>query len=261
MPNSVSDLESSITNPTFTELDAGTLCRGAAVLGLKLERSQVCMFQRYYRALVEWNFRMNLTAVTEWEQVQRRHFLDSLSLSALIETYRLEECRFIDVGSGAGLPGIPIKIAFTGMTGTLLDATSKRVRFLEHVVDTLPLTGLQARHARAEELARLPGLREQFDLVVSRAVAPMPVLAELTLPFCRPGGYVAVHKTSSAADEIEEATYAIDTLGGAVIDTVKIDPDDSDSKRLLLVIAKVAPTPEVYPRRPGIPSKRPLSNR
>lgn len=203
---------------------------------------------------------MNLTAVTEWEQVQWRHFLDSLSLSAVIETYNLEECRFVDVGSGAGLPGIPIRIAFPGMTGTLLDATGKRVRFLEHVIDTLPLSDLEARHGRAEELARLPELREQFDLVVSRAVAPMSVLAELTLPFCRPGGYVAVHKTSSSADEIEDAGYAIDTLGGEVRDTFKTELDDSDFGRLLLVIAKVSPTPDRYPRRPGIPSKRPLSS-
>ena len=203
---------------------------------------------------------MNLTAVSEWEHVQRRHFLDSLTLSAVIETYQLEECRFIDVGSGAGLPGIPIKIAFPGLTGTLLDATSKKVRFLEHVIDTLPLAGLEARHGRAEEIALLPELREQFDLVVSRAVAPMPVLAELTLPFCRPGGYVAVHKTLSAADEIEESGYAIKTLGGEVRDTIEIDPGDSDSGRLLLIIAKVGPTPATYPRRSGIPSKRPLSN-
>lgn len=229
-------------------------------MGVTLERSQVCMFQRYYHALLEWNSRMNLTTVTEWEQVQRRHFLDSLSLSAVIETYNLEECRFVDVGSGAGLPGIPVRIAFPGMTGTLLDATSKKVRFLEHVIDTLPLSDLEARHGRAEELARLPELREQFDLVVSRAVAPMSVLAELTLPFCRPGGYVAVHKTLSSADEIEDAGYAIDTLGGEVRETLNVDLDDSDTGRLLLIVAKIAPTPDGYPRRPGIPSKRPLSS-
>ena len=218
------------------------------------------MFRRYYRLLLEWNSRMNLTTITEWEQVQRRHFLDSLSLSSVIESHNLEECRFIDVGSGAGLPGIPIKIAFPDMTGTLLDATSKKVRFLRHVVETLPLAGLEAHHGRAEELARLPELREQFDLVVSRAVAPMSVLAELSLPFCRPGGLVVVHKTSSAAVEIEEASYAIHTLGGEIQDTVKFDLDGSDSGRLLLVIAKVGPTPEGFPRRSGIPAKRPLSH-
>ena len=260
MPNSVSDLDSLNTDPPVTRLDAQTLRRGAADLGLVIEQSQVCMFQRYYHTLLEWNSRMNLTAVTGWEQVQRRHFLDSLSLSTVIEANKLEVCRFIDVGSGAGLPGIPMKIAFPCMTGTLLDATGKKVQFLRHVVDTLSLSGLEARHGRAEELARLPELREQFDLVVSRAVAPMSVLAELTLPFCRPGGFVAVHKTSTAADEIEEARHAIHTLGGEVREPFKFDLDDSESSRLLLVVAKVDLTPERYPRRSGIPSKRPLSN-
>ena len=249
------------TNLVHTPLDAEILRRGAADLNIPLDRTQVCQFHRYYRALVEWNAKINLTTVTEWEQVQRRHFLDSLSLAPLIKAQNLEECRFIDVGSGAGLPGVPVKVAFPGMTGTLLDATSKKVRFLEHVVDTLPLTGLEARHGRAEELAHLPELREQFDLVVSRAVAPMPALAELTLPFCRPGGYVAVHKTSTAAEEIEEAGHAIDTLGGEVIDRLEINQNDPDSGQLLLVIAKTGTTPEAYPRRPGIPSKRPLSSR
>ena len=119
-----------------------------------IEQSQVCMFQRYYHTLLEWNSRMNLTAVTGWEQVQSRHFLDSLSLSTVIEAYKLEECRFIDVGSGAGLPGIPMKIAFPGMTGTLLDATGKKVQFLSHVVDTLSSVRLEARHGRAEDSAR-----------------------------------------------------------------------------------------------------------
>ncbi len=248
-------------NQSVTPLDAGTLCQGADGLGLTLDGAQVRLFQEYYHALLEWNSRMNLTTVTGWEQVQSRHFLDSLTLSAVIAKHRLESVRFIDVGSGAGLPGIPIRIAFPGMTGTLLDATRKKVRFLEHVIGALPLSGIEARHGRAEELARIPELREQFDLVVSRAVAPMPILAELTLPFCRPGGCVAVHKTSTAADEIEEAKYAISTLGGEITDSLEIDQDDSDSERLLLVIAKVNPTPQGYPRRPGIPSKRPLSNR
>lgn len=241
---------------TSARLDAETLCRGATDLRLSLADTQVCAFRRYYRALIEWNSKMNLTAVTEWEQVQQRHFLDSLSLSLVVEPNKLESCRFVDVGSGAGLPGIPLKIAYPGMTGTLLDATAKRVHFLSHVIDTLPLTGVEVRHGRAEDLARLPDLREQFDLVLARAIAPMPVLAELTLPFCRPGGHVVVHKTTGAAGEIEKARYAIDTLGGEIRDFIGSDPD---SGRRLLVIAKVGPTPDGYPRRPGIPAKRPLS--
>lgn len=255
----VSDLNSLKSDPSVEHLDAETLCRGAASLGLTLDDTRVDMFRRYYHALLEWNSRMNLTAVTGWEQVQRRHFLDSLSLSCVVETCHLEEGRFIDVGSGAGLPGIPMRIAFPRMNGVLLDATSKKVRFLSHMIESLPLTGLEARHGRAEELAHLPDFREQFDLVVSRAVAPMPVLAELTLPFCRPGGHVVVHKTESAVVEIDEARYAIDTLGGEVRDTISIDSGDSDSGRLLFVVAKVGPTPAGFPRRSGMPSKRPLS--
>lgn len=255
----VSDRMPLQTNLAHTPLDAKILCRGADDLGLPLEPTQVCEFRRYYRALLEWNAIMNLTSVTDWEQVQRRHFLDSLSLAPVIRTHNLEKCRFIDIGSGAGLPGIPMKIAFPSMTGTLVDATAKKVRFLKSVIDTLKLRGVEALHGRSEELARLPGLREQFDLVVARAVAPMPVLAELTLPFCRPGGHVVVHKTSSAAGEIEESRYAIDTLGGEIRDFIVTDHDGSDSGRLLLVVAKVGPSPEGYPRRSGIPAKRPLS--
>ena len=226
----------------------------------RLTGTQVCQFQRYYRALVEWNAKINLTTVTEWEQVQRRHFLDSLSLAPLIKALNLEGCRFIDIGSGAGLPGIPLKVALPGMTGTLLDATAKRVGFLRSVIETLPLSDVEARHGRAEDMARRPDLRERFDLVVARAVAPMSVLAELTLPFCRPGGYVVAHKTSGAADEIEEARYAIDTLGGAIQGVVEADKGDPDSGRVLVVVAKTGPTPDGYPRRSGIPAKRPLSH-
>ena len=294
----VSHRKSSRANLVHTPLDASILSRGAAGLGISLDRTQVCQFRRYYRALIEWNAKMNLTAVTEWEQVQRRHFLDSLSLSRVIATHNLENCRFIDIGSGAGLPGIPLKIAFPGMTGVLVDSTAKRVRFLRYVIDQLKAghvkhnrrlnesvvaSGMEpaetkaggegelsARHGRAEALARLPDMRERFDLVVARAVAPMPVLAELTLPFCRPGGYVAVHKTSRAIDEIADARHAIDTLGGEVIGIQsapsravgtgldKSDWDGSDSGRVLVVVAKVGSTPDRYPRRPGIPAKRPL---
>ena len=180
------------------------------------------MFQRYYHTLLEWNSRMNLTAVTEWEQVQRRHFLDSLSLSAVIEKCKLEECRFIDVGSGAGLPGIPIRIAFPGMTGTLLDATSKKVRFLEHVVDTLPLI-------RPGSATRTRG-RACAPVGTARAVRPR------RLP--RRRAHVRTRRAHTALlpprwirggpQNIERGRrdrrcngYAIDTLGGEVRDSLQ----------------------------------------
>ena len=242
---------------------------GAAGLGVSLSAEQARLFQRYYLAMVEWNARVNLTTVTEWEQAQRRHFLDSLSvrgaLTARVFDGIWERGRFVDVGSGAGLPGIPLKIAFPGMTGALVEATERKARFLREMVSALSLDGLEVARGRAEDLARLPEMRERFDVALARAVAPMPALAELTLPFCRVGGRAVVHKTLDAAEEIESARYAIETLGGEIRGVVRSSgesgadgPNGSESRRTLLVIEKVAPTPTRYPRRAGIPAKRPL---
>ena len=253
-------------------LDAGTLLDGAARLGVSLNAEQIRLFERYYLAMVEWNDRMNLTRVTEWEMAQRRHFLDSLSVcgapaEGVFEAIR-EDARFVDVGSGAGLPGIPLKIAFPGMTGALVETTGRKANFLREMVKVLSLDGLEVKRGRAEDLARLPEMRERFDVALARAVAPMPALAELTLPFCRVGGRAVVHKTLDAADEIESARCAIETMGGEIRGVARSSgelaepgpdgPDDSESRRTLLVIEKVAPTPARYPRRAGIPAKRPI---
>ena len=232
---------------------------GAIGLGVRLNKDQVDQFERYYRGLVEWNARMNLTAITGWEDVQRRHFLDSLTLSGFLIAEQLENCRFIDIGSGAGLPGIPMKIAFPGLTGVLIDATERKIRFLRSMIDRLALPGLEARTGRAEDMGHRPEMREQFDLVLARAVAPMAILAELTLPFCRIGGHVVVHKTLGAADEIRAARYAIEALGGLTRRELLSELPDGVTQSLLLVIEKITKTPDRYPRRPGIPAKRPLS--
>ena len=237
-------------------LDARTLLKGAARLGVSLSAEQIRLFRRYYLAMAEWNERVNLTAVSGWEATQRRHFLDSLSVRAALPDGVLDGGRFADVGSGAGLPGIPLKIAFPGMTGALVETTGRKARFLQEVVDALPLDGLEVARGRAEDLARLPEMRERFDVALARAVAPMPALAELTLPFCRVGGRAVVHKTLDAADEIESARYAIETLGGEIRGVA--GPDGTESRRTLLIIEKVSPTLERYPRRAGIPAKRPL---
>lgn len=258
-------------------LDARTLMNGAARLGVCLSAEQARLFRRYYMSMVEWNARVNLTTVTEWEQAQRRHFLDSLSvrgaLTARVFDGIWERGRFVDVGSGAGLPGIPLKIAFPGMTGALVEATERKARFLREMVSALSLDGLEVARGRAEDLARLPEMRERFDVALARAVAPMPALAELTLPFCRVGGRVIVHKTLDAAEEIESARRAIEELGGEIRGSIgplsehsgghpgesgPAGPNGSESRRTLLVIEKVAPTPTRYPRRAGIPAKRPL---
>ena len=246
-----------------SNLDTRTLTGGAAALGVSLNAAQIRLFERYYRAMVKWNAKMNLTTVTEWDRAQRRHFLDSLSVCRALTERDLEGGRFVDVGSGAGLPGIPLKIAFPRMTGALVEATGRKARFLSEMVESLPLDGLDVLRGRAEDLARTPEMRERFDVALARAVAPMPALAELTLPFCRVGGKAVVHKTLDAADEIESARYAIETLGGEIRgvlgpDGALDDPNRSESRRTLLVIDKIAPTPDRYPRRAGIPSKRPL---
>ena len=248
-------------NDSMERLDTSTLEQGAARLGLRLSVAQLEGFRRYYRWLIRWNDRINLTTVTEWEAVQTRHFLDSLSVIEAVPAATLESGRFVDIGTGAGLPGIPLKLAFAGARGTLVDATAKKVDPLNRLVDDLGLDGIEAIHGRAETLGHSDELREGFDLVVARAVAPMPVLAELTLPFCRVGGTVVVHKTDRAEAEILSAEYAIAVLGGEVSHTVEATWEGPDSGRKLIVVEKVRETPANYPRRPGMPSKRPLMRR
>ena len=240
-------------------MDVTVLRQGAAQFGFQLNEDQIGLFLRYYQALLKWNAKMNLTTVTEWGEVQTDHFLDSLSLTLAVCPERLEGVRFADIGSGAGFPGIPLKIACRAMTGTLIDASNKKIRFLKSMVDDLHLSGLDACQGRAEELARMPEMRGQFDLVVARAVAAMPVLAELTLPFSRVGGLVVLHKTLRAFGEIESARYAIEMLGGQIDKIITSGLDGQVSQRILVVIEKVEQTPSQYPRRSGIPTKRPLS--
>ena len=233
------------------------LLRGARQLGIELDASQLDRFERFYREMVDWNRTINLTTVTEYEEVQTRHFLDSLTVSAAIPSPALTGAKLLDVGSGAGLPGVPLAIAHPGLNVMLLEATQKKAVFLEHLVGKL---GLDAGvlTGRAESLARDASLRERFDVVVSRAVARLPVLVELTLPFCRVGGIVVAQKSRSAKPEIEEAEPAIGRLGGRLRDVTPVTAPGAGVRRLLVTVDKLNPTPDRYPRRPGIPSKRPL---
>ena len=241
-------------NTPFETLDTQTLERDSADLGISLDSTQLDKFRRYYRELVLWNSTMNLTTITSWEDVQKTHFLDSMSLAGALPLETRTARSFIDIGAGAGFPGIPMKIAFPGMTGLLVDSTARKVEFLKSLVASLDLPDIEARHARAETLAHCAGVREQFDLVFARAVAAMPTLAELTLPFCRVGGVAALHKTRSANDEIASSHRAIEIMGGAIRDIIGAGGDS----KVLVVIDKVRDTPANYPRRPGIPAKRPL---
>jgi 16S rRNA (guanine527-N7)-methyltransferase len=237
------------------------LIDGANALGLHLTGAQQAAFQIYYEELVAWNQRFNLTAITEYEQVQIRHFLDSLSCLVAEEvrlTLKGPDVRMIDVGAGAGFPGIPLKLICPGTRLTLLEATGKKVTFLEHIVERLGLHRVTTIKARAEELAHDPAHREQYNLALARAVAELPVVVEYTLPFCKIGGWVVAQKGAAGGAEAWRAEPAITLLGGELRRVVPLELPGLPEDRSLVLIEKVAPTPSTYPRRPGIPAKRPL---
>ncbi len=236
------------------------LATGARSFGLTLTDKHLGMFQVLYQELVDWNERFNLTAITEYEQVQIRHFLDSLSclLPLRGQSGKGAPLRCIDVGSGAGFPGLPLKIYCPRMHMVLLEATGKKVDFLVHVAARLGLSDVLALKGRAEEVAHDPAHREQYDLAVARAVAELSVLAEYTLPFCALGGLVIAQKGASAQEEAQAAEYAISLLGGRMQQVIPVELLGLAEPRYLVVIEKVARTPAQYPRRPGMPAKRPL---
>ena len=238
------------------------LVGGAQALGLSLTLEQQALFQRYHEELVAWNEKFNLTAITDYEQVQIRHFLDSLSC-LLADEARLAlnqpNSRAIDVGSGAGFPGIPLKIVCPGLRLTLLEATGKKVAFLEHLIQALGLPRTSAIKARAEELAREPAHRGRYDLALARAVADLPVVVEYALPFCRLGGWLVAQKGEAGPAEAWRAESSIHLLGGELRRVLPVELAGLPEDRSLVVIEKVSPTPEAYPRRPGMPRKRPLS--
>ena len=242
---------------TATELQADILALGADALGIRLTETQMRRFVRYYAELVYWNKRVNLTAITDWEAVQSRHFLDSLTAAQALPAEMLKSGSFIDVGSGGGFPGIPMKLSFPDMRGTLLDSTAKKTAFLAQVCEALGLEGMSVRTGRAETLAQEAETRESFDIAFARAVADVAALAELTLPFVRIGGSVILHKKANIADELERARGAIETLGGSLRDVLPVTLAGLED-RALVVLEKQSSTPERYPRRPGMPAKRPL---
>jgi len=232
---------------------------GAKKLGLHLSPQQLEQFQIYYQELIDWNRRVNLTRITGYEEVQIKHFLDSLTLvPALKQPIGKREFRLIDVGTGAGIPGIPLKILLPEIKLVLLDATAKKAAFLHHIRDKLGLDNVEIVVGRAEEVAHKTQYRENFDLVLSRAVAPLPTLVELTLPFCALGGSFIAQKKGDVNSEISQADRAISLLGGNLREVKRVDLAEFTDERWLIVIDKVSPTPQQYPRRPGIPAKRPL---
>ncbi|MBI2870061.1 MAG: 16S rRNA (guanine(527)-N(7))-methyltransferase RsmG [Chloroflexi bacterium] len=233
------------------------LLAGAKKLGLELSPAQVGRFQSYYQELVAWNQRVNLTAITGYEDVQVRHFLDSLSVLPALDGQQTGFSA-IDVGTGAGLPGLPLKIAVPGMRLTLLESTGKKVAFLRYLVARLALEDVEILAGRAEELAHDSRFREAYDVVLSRGLAPLAALAELTLPFGRVGGRLVAQKKGEIGLEIELGRRAVELMGGCLREVRKVEMAELSDQRYLLVIDKVRPTPETYPRRPGMPAKRPL---
>ena len=237
---------------------ADLLTAGAASLGIYLDGGQLRQFTRYYRGLTEWGRRVNLTSVSGWERVQTVHFLDSLTVCATLPPQVLRGGRVLDVGSGAGFPGLPLKIAFPSLRLGLLESREKRVAFLREMVSMLCLREVEIYPERAEELARTPGLREGFDAVLARGLGKMPVLAELTLPFVRVGGLLIAQKKGSIGPELADAQEALASLGGGPSQVRWLEVPGLVGPRALVVVPKVAPTPEKYPRRSGMPAKRPL---
>ena len=232
--------------------------KGCEELGITLNDAQKNQFIQFYEFLVEKNKVMNLTGITEYEEVIQKHFLDSLSLIRVLPDIASQELTVIDLGTGAGFPGIPLKIAFPELEITLMDSLNKRILFLQEVIDALGLKKVSAVHGRAEEMASNAAHRQQYDLCVSRAVSNLAVLTEYCLPFVKKGGLFVSYKSADSDAEIQEGKKAISILGGKLTSVDKFQLPDSDLGRALVCIKKVKDTPKKYPRKAGTPAKLPL---
>lgn len=230
---------------------------GCEAFHISLNKEQEEQFLKYYEILIEWNKVMNLTAITDYDEVMLKHFVDSISLS---NTFNLSSVNcMIDIGTGAGFPGIPLKIIYPHLKVVLLDSLNKRIRFLNEVVDNLGLKDISAVHGRAENFAKQKDYRENFDLCVSRAVANLSSLSEYCLPYVRTGGMFVSYKAGNVEEEAEQAKKAIFLLGGEKKEIVKFRLPESEIERSLVMIKKVKNTPAKYPRKAGLPAKEPLS--
>lgn len=228
--------------------------RGLEDLGITLSGEQIEQFLSYYEMLVEKNKVMNLTAITEFDEVIEKHFLDSISLCKVFDLEK--KVKILDMGTGAGFPGIPLKIAFPEIEIVLADSLNKRILFLNEVVDALKLEKIETIHARAEELGKNKEYREQFDLCVSRAVANLSSLSEYCLPFVKVNGRFISYKSGEIEEEVKNAKHSISVLGGKIADVHKFDL--YEQKRSFVIINKVKQTPKAYPRKAGTPTKLPL---
>lgn len=230
--------------------------KDVSVLGVSLSEQQVENFLVYYEMLTEWNQVMNLTAITEYDDVMKKHFVDSISLIKAFDVRK--KVSVIDVGTGAGFPGLALKIAFPQLEVTLLDSLNKRIHFLDAVIEKLNLSGVKTIHGRAEDFARPGKLRESFDLCVSRAVANLSTLSEYCLPFVKVNGCFVSYKSEKVISELAAAKGAVSLLGGKMKEQIEFQLPDSDFDRNLIVIEKIKKTPATFPRKAGLPSKEPL---
>ncbi len=231
------------------------LRRGLEDLNLSLTPRQFDQFETYYGELMDWNGRMNLTAVKDYEGVQVRHFLDSLTAAPYL---REEAESLLDIGAGAGFPGVPLKIAFPRLRLMLVDSVGKKTEFLRHLVGELGLEDVEVHTGRAEDLASHATARESFDVVVTRGVAVMRVLMELTLPYCRTGGTVMTWKKGELEPEISASLNAMEVLGGSLREVAAVDVEGLRDGRVIVLVDKLRASPEKFPRRSGLPQKRPL---
>lgn len=235
---------------------------GLQELGIVLNDNQLEQFEKYYDLLIEWNRVMNLTAITEYDEVIVKHFLDSLSLVKCSEYLDIKDTskkiKVLDMGTGAGFPGVPLKIAFPHLNVLLVDSLNKRINFLNEVIKTLELSDIEAIHARAEELGQKQEYRESYDLCVSRAVAKLYLLSEYCLPFVKKNGYFIPYKSGSIDEEISEAEYALGRLGARMENAISFVLPCSDMERQLVVIKKCHTTEKQYPRNSAKISKNPL---
>lgn len=229
---------------------------GCKELGIELSDKQYEQFITYYEMLIEKNKVMNLTAITEYEEVIEKHFLDSLSLIKAIPLDK--QIRVLDLGTGAGFPGIPLKIAFPDLDILLMDSLNKRINFLKEVINELQLEKIDAVHGRAEEMARKKEYRENFDLCVSRAVANLSSLSEYCIPFVKQGGCFVSYKSGEIEEELVQSKKAVSTLGGKIENILKFQLPNTEMSRSFVVIEKVKTTPKTYPRKAGTPSKEPI---
>ncbi len=236
------------------ELFKEELISKANKMQLDINKQQIEQFYDYMNLLIEWNNKMNLTAIIEPKEIILKHFIDSLTLSEYIK----DENTVLDIGTGAGFPGIPLKILYNEKTFTLLDSLNKRILFLNTVIQNLKLDKIQAVHGRAEEYIKVSNEREKYDIVTSRAVAKLNVLLEYMLPFTKVGGKSICMKAFEVEDELEEAKKAIDILGGKVEKIDIITLPESEIKRKIIVIKKIKNTPNKFPRKAGTPTKEPI---